>query len=695
MFRDNRHMGLDARYSVALVLGALLTVVATVWTISVSEDRIGLSTYDLLQVEPLPDRSESVEADHLHRFIEARTGERPWTDDDIAERFAPKLQLALDAEFLNDQIEGIQAAIGQLSVTSLLIDEPEVAGVVAVGETGVPILLLLEFSDGRISGLNGIFLPQPPPLRGWASALMLGAAWLFLAVGAATRRVEQGSRAWLLLCASLVAAAMVLVLSRAEPAYTLGRVAPAMVVLVAIGLLLRGSTGRSAVWIWALAIAGAALAAAAPFARDATIVGHPSLVAQFVDDESLYRALLTSSAVLVGAAMAGVAALNISDGVRVSRWRRPVRWGAAAVAVVWAGASFGSAIDSAIGVGAWAGGSLLAGWLFAFAAVPVVMALGLLTARWDNAGLANLVIDLDAENSDLEQAVANALEDPSIRLVTSDDGVTLRDDAGHVVDPDCVPAGRTVTQIRSHGTLVGGVEHDAALQTHPMRVEAVAAAAGLAIEVGRLNRQVLAQLDDVTASRARIVESSDAARHRVERDLHDGAQQRLVGLGLTLQRARRLDGADLDVVLADATSEVRGITEDIRRVARGSHPALLAERGLPAALDALVERTPVPVRLDVAGDEPPSATAATVYFVVSEALTNVAKHAHATTASVCVASRNGSAVVRVADDGCGGAAVTPGSGLQGLDDRVAAAGGSLRIDSDRSGTTLEATIPCE
>ncbi len=222
-----------------------------------------------------------------------------------------------------------------------------------------------------------------------------------------------------------------------------------------------------------------------------------------------------------------------------------------------------------------------------------------------------------------------------------------------------------------------------------------ALAVAAATVVVRLIVSLVAQLEEVGASRARILEASDAARRRVERDLHDGAQQRLVALGMRLQRARRLaPSPELADLLEGATGEVRDAIEDIRTVTRGGLPPLLAERGLAPAVDALAERAPVPVTVDVTTGRLPAGAERTAYFVVAEGLTNMAKHAKATSGEVSIIRRDGDARVTIRDDGMGGAEITPGSGLEGLNDRVAATGGAFRVSSGPGGTTLEATIPC-
>jgi signal transduction histidine kinase len=207
-----------------------------------------------------------------------------------------------------------------------------------------------------------------------------------------------------------------------------------------------------------------------------------------------------------------------------------------------------------------------------------------------------------------------------------------------------------------------------------------------------------ARTDELRASRARIVEAADNARRRIERDLHDGAQQRLVGLGLEVRMARaRVEkdpstaGPFLDHV-AEALAEA---SAELRELARGIHPALLTERGLAPAITALASRAPVPVEVVELPEERLSpATEATAYFTVAEALTNVAKYANASHASVRLARENGALEIEVRDDGKGGAAAAPGSGLSGLADRLGALDGSLEIESPPgAGTVVRAMLP--
>jgi signal transduction histidine kinase len=211
---------------------------------------------------------------------------------------------------------------------------------------------------------------------------------------------------------------------------------------------------------------------------------------------------------------------------------------------------------------------------------------------------------------------------------------------------------------------------------------------------------LLAQLGKVRKSRARILAAADEERRRIERDLHDGAPQRLVALALELRTAQeRLGhGEDraVDDLLADAVAELLGAVTDLRELARGIHPATLTEGGLTAALESLAARSPVPVQLNASlNGRPPVSVEATAYFVASEALANVARHAQAHAATVAARHANGTLVIEVDDDGVGGAHLDGGSGLRGLVDRVEAQGGSLSIESpDRGGTRIVGEVPC-
>jgi signal transduction histidine kinase len=209
--------------------------------------------------------------------------------------------------------------------------------------------------------------------------------------------------------------------------------------------------------------------------------------------------------------------------------------------------------------------------------------------------------------------------------------------------------------------------------------------------VAQLDEELRARLDELKASRQRLVEAGDAERRRLERDLHDGAQSRLVGVALLLTQLQSRVAGDPDAaaLLGRTQEELRTGLAELRELARGIHPPVLAERGLAPALTALVARAPVPVALEADGETRlPAPVETAAYFVVSEALTNVAKYAQATEATVAVRRENGNVTIEVADDGVGGADAHRGSGLRGLADRVAALDGTLSVQSPPGGGTV-------
>jgi signal transduction histidine kinase len=222
----------------------------------------------------------------------------------------------------------------------------------------------------------------------------------------------------------------------------------------------------------------------------------------------------------------------------------------------------------------------------------------------------------------------------------------------------------------------------------------------LAFLGGLVRSHVASLVEELRASRSRLVTAADTERRRLERDLHDGAQARLVGLAMLLNHTRvraQADPAEVPELLDEAMTELKLSLAELRELARGIHPALLTERGLAPALGALAARVPVPVTLDAGGGERlrgPVAVAA--YFTVSESLANVAKYAQATSATVAVRRVNGLVTVEVADDGIGGADAAHGSGLRGLADRVAALDGTLSVESPPGGgTRVRVELPCE
>jgi signal transduction histidine kinase len=251
--------------------------------------------------------------------------------------------------------------------------------------------------------------------------------------------------------------------------------------------------------------------------------------------------------------------------------------------------------------------------------------------------------------------------------------------------------------VERDSTPLAALIHDPALE--PGLVRAVAAAAGIRLENERLQADLRAQLDEVRASRQRIVEAADRERRRVERNLHDGAQQRLVTLALSMAMLRDRAGTDpaLARSIEQTTTELKQAIAELRELARGIHPAILTEEGLAAAVEALADRSTVPVKVRADFDERlAEAVEAVAYFVVAESIANVIKYSRACAARVELSRSNGMLLVEVADDGVGGADLAGGSGLRGLADRVAAVRGTFGVQSPPGGGTLvKAEIPCD
>jgi signal transduction histidine kinase len=330
---------------------------------------------------------------------------------------------------------------------------------------------------------------------------------------------------------------------------------------------------------------------------------------------------------------------------------------------------------------------------------PIAFLAGLLDARLARTSVGDLVMDLRGEPADLQTPLARALRDPSLELVywLPQFGSWADQDGKEVELP--TDAARATTLIERDGKPVAALVHDPALQDEPELLDAVTAAAAIALENGRLQAELRANLDELRGSRARVIEAGQKERQRLERDLHDGAQQRLVALSLDLGvlESRLRDNPDANAILAKARDEVAVSLAELRDVARGLHPAVLSAHGLAVALESLAAHATVPVRLTVELDgriaEPVEVAA---YYVVSESLANIGKHARATSATVDVRRDDHQIVVEVVDDGIGGADTEQGSGLRGLADRVEALGGRLQVWTPHGrGTRVRAELPCK
>jgi signal transduction histidine kinase len=404
----------------------------------------------------------------------------------------------------------------------------------------------------------------------------------------------------------------------------------------------------------------------------------------------------------------GVALVAIILGILVRRWRAATPPQRRALApVLWSGVAMLALLGTALGTDA-AGISRLTtflGWsgLVVFASVPWVFLIGLARSRVVRAeAVSELLLRLGEApgTGQLRCRLAEALGDRSLQLVFwLEDKQRWVDTEGRTVElPDPGDAARAWTAVELEGRRVGAIVHDATLTEDPDTLRSVAAAAGLAMENERLHAQLRARVEELRTSRARIVEAGTKERRRLERNLHDGAQQRLVALSLTLRLAQARVSKDpekAEELLFAAQEELNLALGELRELARGIHPAILSDRGLQPALEALAGRAPIPVDLaELPRDRLPEPIEAAAYFVIAEALTNVVKYAHASQATVRISRHNGSAIVEVADDGVGGADPGRGSGLRGLVDRVAALDGQMRLDSPAGeGTRLRAEIP--
>jgi signal transduction histidine kinase len=406
--------------------------------------------------------------------------------------------------------------------------------------------------------------------------------------------------------------------------------------------------------------------------------------------DTLQRILISLGGVLLVLAI-GRRWLRSSGPVR--RQMVPVVVGSIAtllLAASWIAEAFGISVEQLYTVA-----------LLAVIAIPVGVLYGMLQARMARGAVADLVVDLGQNPTParLRDALANALGDPSLQVAYWASGQDRFVDAvGEPLELPELGAGQAVTMLERDGVPEAAIIHDAILLDDPGLIASVVSAMRLAVENDRLTAEVEAQLQEVRASRARIVEAGDLERRRVERDLHDGAQQRLVSLSLELQVARRALGDSGDPAvrrsLDRASEEALEALAELRDLALGIHPLILTESGLGAAIESLADRTTVPVSVDVGSERYPPAVEGAAYFVISEALVNVTKYAKATEATVRVRELDDHLSIEIDDDGIGGADPRSGSGLRGLADRLAALDGTIQIDSPPGGgTRISAQIP--
>lgn len=331
---------------------------------------------------------------------------------------------------------------------------------------------------------------------------------------------------------------------------------------------------------------------------------------------------------------------------------------------------------------------------------PLAFLAGLLDARLAKAGVGELLVQLRTDPTpDLQALLAQALRDPTLSLIY------WLPQYGSWADQDGNPTslprsdnGRRVTFVKQNGEQIAALIYDAGLGDEPELVEAVSAAAGIALENGRLEAELRARLQELQGSRSRVVEAQQNERRRLERNLHDGAQQRLVALALELGLLAEKANNDpaTQERLKRARGEVAESLDELRDIARGLHPAVVSGHGLAIALESLAAVTPLEVHLKTDGlPRLPEQLEVAAYYVVSESLTNAAKHAQADTVTVEVGVTTDTLIVEIVDDGIGGADSERGTGLRGLADRIEALNGHLRVwSSVGKGTRVRAEIPC-
>jgi signal transduction histidine kinase len=366
------------------------------------------------------------------------------------------------------------------------------------------------------------------------------------------------------------------------------------------------------------------------------------------------------------------------------------------------GTTLFAAGDAAVALVRFAARGLATGaaTLLAYEVLLCVLAVSLLVGLgrwpWERAEVADLVVELgETRASTLQDELAWALGDPSLQVgYWLPESAAFVDAAGRPLTAPDPESGRSATTVERDGQPLAVLVHDPAVLGDPGLVDALSSAARLAAANARLRAEVRARMVDIAASRRRILEAGDEERGRLERRLRDGAQQRLSQVADSLRQAgQAATGQATADRITQAELQLTCTQEDLGRLARGLHPRQLAEEGLEAALAALAGDFQIRVDLTVPVTATSPAVAACAYFVCTEALANVAKHASASTVQISVTARDGEITVAVADDGVGGAD-PQGRGIRGLADRVETLGGRFTVTSAYGeGTRLIAVIP--
>jgi signal transduction histidine kinase len=336
------------------------------------------------------------------------------------------------------------------------------------------------------------------------------------------------------------------------------------------------------------------------------------------------------------------------------------------------------------------------GYQAALCALAIGLLAGLIRVPWERPAVTDLVVELgETRSGTLRYAMAGALGDPTLEVgYWLPDRRLYVDPSGRVLDLPPVGSDRRVTRLERDGQELAVLVHDAAVLNDPALIEAVAAAAELGASNTRLQAEVRARVEELGASRRRLIEASDDERRRLEQRLSEGAARRLASLAQLLAAARTRAGPETARSIGRAESQLTHTLAELRELGAGLHPRELAEHGLAEALRSLAEQSPVRVDLEVSSERLPKDVEAAAFFVCSEALANVVKYASASRAVVSASVSRGTLRVEVVDDGDGGADPAAGTGLRGLADRVEAVGGTLSVESPPGeGTHLTADLP--
>lgn len=547
--------------------------------------------------------------------------------------------------------------------------------------------------------------------RGAYAALALASGWGFIATGLYVSRTRPRNKiAALMIALGFSCLLKALAFSNDSVFYTIGSLSELLLYAFLIHLLLSFPTGRlesrvDRLLVIVAYINAAVLQAAAYVMSDpasegcASCPANPLLIGHSTAAKVIETVQLDVSIALLGAVVA----------VLYRRWRyTPVAQQRAYSPVLAMGSltflilMSNLVIEQAQLSSSLANATTLA--LFAsFACLPFAFVAGLMRYRFVQASAVSSLVSRLGDGGGpgtLRAALAEALGDTTLQLAYwVSERSDYVDEHGHPAPIDPPPKDKIVTLIEHEGRPVAALVHVTDLADEHELLRNVGAAAALTLENDRLDTDLRAKLVELRASRTRIVQAGDEQRRRIERNLHDGAQQRLMALGINLRLAReRVEKAPGEAVelIDESLRELSEATAELRELARGIHPAVLTERGLTAAITGLAGRSPVPVRvLATPNDRLPSSVESAIYFIVAEALTNAGRYADAQNVTVSVARLAGDVMVKVADDGVGGAALDLGSGLRGLQDRVAALDGELTLTSTRgAGTTLNARLPC-